>query len=150
MRTAPLLALAGLAALVGVSACSTYRDDLLRGREAFEQSSYDRALGLFRAIENETSYLSPSERAQYAYLRGMTDYRMGYKADARHWLLVCKTLDDGTPGTLPKEWRARLDEALGQLNEAVYAGGGAHVLENKRSEGEAGAKAKQPKAEDEP
>jgi hypothetical protein len=146
MRTALLVTVLGLS---GVAACSTYRDDLLRSREAFEQNSYDRALGLLRAIEDDTSYLSVGERAQYAYLRGMTDYRLGYKADARHWLLVCKTIDDAARGSLGKEWRARLDEVLGELNEAVYAGGGAHALENKRTEGDE-SKPKAKKSVDEP
>jgi hypothetical protein len=130
------------------AACTTYRDDLQRGREAYEQNSYERALQLFRAIENDTSELTTAERAQYAYLRGMTDYRIGYKADARHWLLLAKHLDDGAPGTLATDWRARMTEALTELNEAVYAGG-ASSLENRRT-GNAPEKPKAKKSEDEP
>ncbi len=103
--------------------CSTYRDDLARGQHAFEQSQHERALAIFRALEPETSHLTPTQRAQYAYLRGMTDYRIGYKADARHWLVVAKALDEKNPGLLSTEWKGRLDEALVELNALVYSGG---------------------------
>jgi hypothetical protein len=109
--------------LLAVPACSTYRDDLARGQRAFEQNQHERALALFRALEPDTSHLSPAEQASYAYLRGMTDYRIGYKADARHWLLVAKALDEQNPGTLATDWRGRLDVALKDLNAQVFANG---------------------------
>jgi hypothetical protein len=141
------LAILAVCVIAGAPACATYHDDLLRAREAFDQSSYERALGLFRAIENDTAMLTSQERAQYAYLRGMTDYRLGYRADARHWLLVCKMIDDGRPGTLSQDWRTRLDETLTELNEQVYAAGGTQGLENKLAR--PGEKPK-PKNPDEP
>jgi hypothetical protein len=145
MRTPSAVAL--VVALAGACGCTTYHDDLVRAREAFDQNAYERALGLFRALEDDTHMLAGHERAQYAYLRGMTDYRLGYKADARHWLVVCKMIDDGRPGTLPGDWRTRLDETLAELNEQVYAAGGTQGLENKRmQQGES----PKPKSVDEP
>jgi hypothetical protein len=108
---------------VGVTSCATYHDDLQRGQSAFDHNAHEQALAIFRALENDTPHLSPAERAQYAYLRGMTDYRIGYKPDARHWLLIAKALEDKTPGQLPPEWTPRMDEALAELNEQVFVGG---------------------------
>ena len=80
-------------ARLGVSACATYQDDLARGQSAFEASEHERALAIFRAARAGHRAPLDAERAHYAYLRGMTDYRIGYKADARHWLAVAKALE---------------------------------------------------------
>ncbi|HEX4445821.1 MAG TPA: hypothetical protein VH044_03770, partial [Polyangiaceae bacterium] len=58
--------------------CNTYGDDLARGQRAFEASEHERALALFRALEPDVERLSLNQRAHYSYLRGMTDFRIGY------------------------------------------------------------------------
>ncbi|MEO6419625.1 MAG: hypothetical protein ABIP39_09480, partial [Polyangiaceae bacterium] len=80
------------------------------------------------------SHLSAQERAEYSYLRGMTDFRIGYKADARHWLALAKAMEDQSPGTLPGDWKPRMEEALTALNEEVY-GGGIASLSNMKERG---------------
>ena len=79
-----------LASLVTLAStgCATYHDALVRGERAYEASEDERALAIFRSLEIDTNRLSDIERAHYAYLRGMTDYRIGYKAEARHWLSI--------------------------------------------------------------
>jgi hypothetical protein len=116
----PLLLSSSFAAL---GACATYEDDLMRGQTAFEQSEHERALAIFRALEQDTERLSVVGRAHYAYLRGMTDYRIGYKSEARHWLAIATALGQKTPGSLPPEWEKRMTESLEELNEEVFAGG---------------------------
>jgi hypothetical protein len=113
-----LLVLAGLG-----TACTTYRDQLGRGQRAFEQNEHDRTLAILRDLEPDLTRLSLPEQAQYAYLRGMTDYRIGYKPDARHWLSVAKAHEDSSPGLLPTDWKARTSEALDELNGVVYTQG---------------------------
>lgn len=122
MQAAPLALLCTLAALASTG-CATYQDDLARGETAFEASEHERALAIFRALEPDTNRLSEPERAHYAYLRGMTDYRIGYKSEARHWLVVAAALEQQTPNSLPSEWTKRLNDALKELNEEVYTGG---------------------------
>lgn len=104
-------------------ACNTYRDQLVRSQHAFEKNEHERTLGLLRALEPDVTRLEPSEQAQYAYLRGMTDYRIGYRNDARHWLSIAKSYDDGAPGMLPTDWKARMTEALDEMNGVVYGSG---------------------------
>ena len=99
----------------------------MRGQRAFEQSEHERALAIFRALERDTGRLPVVGRAHYAYLRGMTDYRIGYKGDARHWLAVASAIERQTPGSLPPEWEKRLAESLQELNEEVYSGGTASL-----------------------
>jgi hypothetical protein len=124
MRTFKLVGSVALAAfVVALPACSTYRDDLVRSQHAFEENQHETALAILRMLEPDTSHLDPRERARYAYLRGMTDFRIGYKADARHWLAVAKAMDEQTPGIVPSDWRARLDQSLTELDAQVWTAG---------------------------
>ena len=133
-----------------LAGCTTYRDDLQRGQTAFEQDKYERALAMFRALEPDMSQLTAQERGHYAYLRGMTDYRIGYRADARHWLMVARAIDGETPGSLPTDWKTRMKEALGELNEQVYKEGTASLTNTRRPQGEEPRAAPKKKSEDEP
>lgn len=125
MRNAPALAVALVAPALSTSltACSTYRDELLRSQQSFDQNQHERALALLRALEPNATRLSLGEQAQYAYLRGMSDYRIGYRNDARHWLSIAKAHEDASQGTLPAEWTARMNEALEEMNAVVYTEG---------------------------
>jgi hypothetical protein len=105
------------------SGCATYQDQLARGESAFEASEDERALAIFRNLEIDTGRLSDAERAHYAYLRGMTDYRIGYKAEARHWLSIAAALEQQTPDSLPAEWKKRMTESLKEMNEEVFTAG---------------------------
>jgi hypothetical protein len=118
-----LATLVGVIGLVGLTGCSTYRDQLARSQHAFEVNEHDRALALLRDLERDMASLSPTEQAQYCYLRGMTDYRIGYRTDARHWLALAKTYEESSPGVLAADWKARLTEALDEMNTVVYEEG---------------------------
>jgi hypothetical protein len=120
--TAPVACLA-LAILVGGAACNTYADELTRGQRAFDESEHERALAIFRALEPDVQRLSPNDRAHYAYLRGMTDFRIGYKAEARHWLSIASAPEKQSPESLPAGWSKRMAESLKDLNDAVYTAG---------------------------
>jgi hypothetical protein len=119
MRTVLALALIALS----LGACTTYRDQLVRSQHSFEQNQHEVTLGLLRALEPDVEHLSTPEQGQYAYLRGMTDYRIGHRTDARHWLSIAKAYDDASPGLLPVDWKARMTEALDEMNGVVYTEG---------------------------
>jgi hypothetical protein len=103
--------------------CATYRDQLARSEQAYEKKEHDRALALLRDLERDFDRLSPPEQAEYAYLRGMADYDIGYRADARHWLAVAAAMDEHSPGMLTAEWKNRVQHALGDLNGIVWVQG---------------------------
>jgi hypothetical protein len=150
-RLASLVSIASKVAVIGsfiiagsfafsLSGCATYHDDLVRARAHYDGNQYEKALALFRVLEADTDSLSTGEQAQYAYLRGMTDYRLagsslaanvsggaadpkkGYRTNARHWLAVAAAIEKGTPGGLTPEEKTRLVEALNDLNKDVYGG----------------------------
>lgn len=103
--------------------CATYHNELVRSQQAHDDNQNERALALLRDLEPDLSRLSLSERAQYAYLRGMTDYRVGYRVEARHWLAIARAYDESTPGVLPTDWRSRTNAALDEMNEIVQTEG---------------------------
>jgi hypothetical protein len=136
---APVLLLA-LGGALGALGCATYRQDLERARAHYDHNEYEAALALFRVLEPDVDSFSNAEHAQYAYSRGMTDYRLAalanpgtavadpkaaFRANARHWLGVARAIDKETPGGLSPEEKQRLDDALTDLNHDVYGGGDA-------------------------
>jgi hypothetical protein len=147
-RVAPFV----LALVPAIAACATYQDELARSQRAFEHADYERALAIFRTLEPDVpSHFSRQEQAQYAYLRGMTDYRVGYKVDARHWLALAHAIDETGVGVLPQDWKGRMKETLGELNEQVYAAGIENLAESQEEAAKAApASSTKPKSEDEP
>jgi hypothetical protein len=133
MRLSALL-LSAVAFAVG---CSTYRSDLDRARAHYDKNEFEPALALFRVLEPDIDSFSPAEHAQYAYSRGMTDYRLAalltagntaldpkqsYRSHARHWLGVARAIDKETPGGLSADEKQRIEDALADLNKDVYGG----------------------------
>jgi len=121
--TRGVLATYALFALVTLGGCTTYRDQLARGQRAFELNEHDRTIAILRDLEPDMKRLTVPEQAEYAYLRGMTDYRVGYRADARHWLAITKAYEDNSPGVLPADWKVRVNDALEELNGVVFTEG---------------------------
>jgi hypothetical protein len=119
MRTALVLLLAIALGLCPL-ACATYREELNRGQRMYEQNQYEQALALWRDLEGDSDSLRPDDRVRYAYLRGMTDYRLGFRADSRHWLAIAKATDQAHAGGLSAAWRERMEQSLTDLNQDVY------------------------------
>ena len=103
-------------------ACATYREDLNRGQRMYEENQYEHALALWRLLEDDADSLSANDQARYAYLRGMTDYRLGFRADSRHWLGIAKATEEAHAGGLSVEWKERLEQSLTDLNKDVFGG----------------------------
>lgn len=128
MRSAQLIAFVAVLAFAGVAGCSTYRDQLARSERAFEKNEADKTLAILRDLEPSFQRLTPNEQATYAYVRGMTDLSLGYKADARHWLAVANAYEQVTPGALPGDRKTKTIEALKELNDVVYTKGTSELV----------------------
>lgn len=123
----------GVLPLAFLTACTTYRDQLARGQRALEQNEHDRALVILQDLEPDFVRLTAPEQAQYAFVRGMSDYRIGYQSDARHWLSLAKAYEATSPGVLPGAWKTQTNEALTELNNVVYTEGFAGLSTARRS-----------------
>jgi hypothetical protein len=142
-RLASLVSTLSAALLLGsmlLGGCTTYRQDLDRAKKHYDENQYEKALALFRVLEPDIDSLSDGEQAQYAYLRGMTDYRLaglslaaqvpggvadprkGFRDNSRHWLAVAAAVEKNTPGGLTGDEKKRLEDALTDLNKDVYGG----------------------------
>jgi hypothetical protein len=116
------LAPISLAASSLSAGCATHEQELLRAEQHYGHDEHELALATLRALEPDWTALSMRDRARYAYLRGMTGYRSGFKADARHWLLIASQIDRENPGALYQAERTTADEKIAELNEVVWAG----------------------------
>jgi len=105
-----------LGCLVLTVGCATYRDELSRGQRYYLDNQYDHALAIWRILEADLDSLTYAEQARYAYLRGMTDYRLGFRSDARHWLAIAAAIQQMHPGGLEDRENAQLRESLNDLN----------------------------------
>lgn len=106
---------------MGAWGCATPRGELGRAQRAYEQNAHEHALAVLRVLESDLPRLGAEERARYAYLRGMSDYRIGYKTDARHWLGMAKAFDEMSQGALPEDWRARTNQTLVELTDLTLS-----------------------------
>jgi hypothetical protein len=88
----------------------------------YDENEYERALAIWRNLEPDIDSLSPNDQARYSYLRGMTDFRLGFRPDARHWLAMAKAFDQANPGGLSADWKSRTEDALADLNKDVFGG----------------------------
>jgi hypothetical protein len=107
-------------ALLGALSCAGYGDALARGQSYYEDNQYERALALWRDLDRREATFAAPERTRYAYFRGMTDYRLGYREDARHWLAIAKARDTAGSGGLGSAWRERLEGALVDLERETF------------------------------
>jgi hypothetical protein len=104
-----------VAAPLALVSCVTYSESLNRGQRHFQANEYEQALAIWRVLERDLDSLTPGDRARYAYFRGMTDYRMSLRDDARHWLAMARAYDQAVPGGIEEVWRERMKEALKDL-----------------------------------
>ena len=128
-RFALALALASFAAQA-TGGCVTYSQDLQRVRHHYRDSEFPQALALLRVLGDDLDALSPRERVEYAYLRGMTDFRLSeaapagvtrdsFRAHAQKALSLAKQLEQKTPGGLSEEERKRMHDALTALENGT-------------------------------
>lgn len=117
-----IFALIVLAVALGTSAvsCTTYKDNLSRGERLYQENKFGDALALWRLMERDVDALSRADQARYAYLRGMTDYRLGFRSDARHWLAIAKAIHDQEVASLDANAEGTTKTTLGELNRDVY------------------------------
>ena len=106
--------------LFAVVGCSTYRSELQRGQAYYEENRYETALALWRDSKADQGSLEKNERVRYTYLRGMTDFRLGYRPDARYWLGLAEAGEKLTPSSLTGDEKERLAKTLNELNQEVY------------------------------
>lgn len=101
--------------------CTTWRDELERGQTYYAENQFENAMAMWRAVEPHEVDLAAPERVRYAFHRGMTDYRLGFKDHARHWLAVARSMEAANAGSLDRPAKELLTRTLADL-EAEFHG----------------------------
>jgi len=121
MRKHVAIALTSLVLLTSVG-CATYRDDLDRGTNHFRNHDYEKAVVLFDVLERDLDSLSPQERAQYCYYRGMSHHLLEQRRHARHWLGRAAAREASYEGALSPDEARKTKEVLDVLNRDRWGG----------------------------
>jgi hypothetical protein len=100
---------------LGAFGCAAVADDMRRAEASYEQARYEDSLVWLTALEEDASAMDPELRARYFYLRGMTEYRLGDRADALHYLAVAREVSGERGVGLRPEWRQIMDRTLTEL-----------------------------------
>ena len=98
-----------------IGGCAAVSDDMRRAEQTYETARYENTLIWLRDLESEAPGMDLEMRARYYYLRGMTEYRLGHRADALHYLAITREIaSDGGAGLRP-EWQQIMERTLTEL-----------------------------------
>jgi len=111
-RERALVALLALALLGGCGAASA---ELRRAEQSYEQARYENALSWLADLEPNAPSLRHDERARYFYVRGMTEYRLGHRPEALHYLAVAREVAGQDGDGLREEQRDLMSRTLAEL-----------------------------------
>jgi len=95
--------------------CAAVRDDMQRAEVSYEAARYEDTLVWLRDLEDDAPSMDVEMRARYFYLRGMTEYRLGHRSDALHYLAVAREVAGDQGSGLRPEWRQIMDTTLAEL-----------------------------------
>jgi hypothetical protein len=86
-----------------------------RAQESYLQARYEDSLTWLTDLEDDAPSMDPELRARYFYLRGMTEYRLGHRANALHYLAVAREVAGERGEGLLEDWVPLLDRTLEEL-----------------------------------
>ncbi len=95
--------------------CAALRDDLRHAERAFSEARYENAQVWLSDLEPSVPEMDRELRSRFYYLAGMTAFRTGERARARHYLALCRE-EAGEAGVgLTPDWRTNLAVTLLEL-----------------------------------
>lgn len=97
--------------------CAALRDDLRHAEQAFSEARYENAQTWLSDLEPSVPEMDRELRSRFYYLSGMTAFRTGERARARHYLALCRE-EAGESGVgLTPDWRTNLSATLLELGD---------------------------------
>jgi len=107
--------MAAVALMASAAGCAAVSDDMRRAEQAYETARYEDTLIWLRDLEDDAPGMDLEMRARYFYLRGMTEYRVGHRADALHYLAVAREIASDGGADLRPEWVQIMNRTLEEL-----------------------------------
>lgn len=127
-RAVPLL-------IVVLAGCATYAKDLDRAQRHYDDNEFAKALAVLRVLGEDEAALGEADRVRFAYLRGMTDYRLAslsaatertqdatFRGCARDWLAIAARGMKKHPQALSADEQARAARALAVVANEPHPG----------------------------
>lgn len=105
---------------VAVLGCAATASEMRRAEDAYDQARFDHARTWLVDLEDEAPGMSVAMRARYFYLRGMSEYRLGHRLDALHYLEVAKEIVGDDQRLLEEEQRELLTRTLAELEPTEH------------------------------
>lgn len=99
--------------------CAGLSDDLRRARRSYAAAAYEDANTWLVAIEEDIPSATTAQRATWHYLRGMTEYRLGHRREARHYLALAHVIAGERGVGLQPQWQRTLAITLDELGEEI-------------------------------
>lgn len=95
--------------------CAAVADEMRRAEASYEQARYQNTLIWLTDLEDDAPGMDQEMRVRYFYLRGMTEYRLGHRQNALHYLAVAREIAGDQGAGLPAQWRQIMDTTLTEL-----------------------------------
>lgn len=86
-----------------------------RAEQAYDEARYESAEVWLTDLEDRAAGMDDETRALYFYLRGMTEYRLGQRLRALHYLAVAREIAGERDEGLHPEQARILDATLAEL-----------------------------------
>jgi hypothetical protein len=106
---------------LALCACSGLRDDLRRAEAAFVEARYEDVSAWLADLEPNVTDLPRPLRARYYYMAGVTAERLGDRANALHYLLLCREEAQREGNGLSDDRRRNLALTLAELSREPAA-----------------------------
>ena len=98
-----------------LTGCGAALADLGRAEHDYEDARYEAALEWLEDLEPQATAFDESNRVRYFYLRGMTEYRLGHRPAALHYLALTNEMAGEDHVGLQREQTDLLAQALVDL-----------------------------------
>jgi hypothetical protein len=114
-RTRLSLPRGALLIAVWLAGCTSLGDDVRRAERAFGEARYEDVQVWLADLAPSLGDMPAPMRARYYYLDGMSAFRIGQRARARHALALCREELTASDQDFPAAWRQNLEQALAEL-----------------------------------
>jgi len=98
-----------------LTGCAALKEDMLHAESSFDAAQYDESLVWLEDLEPKASDMDVEMRARFYYMRGMTAYRLGKRADALHYLALAREVAGPQNDGLRPEWATAMTRTITEL-----------------------------------
>ncbi len=115
------LGLAASLALIALTGCTTWTQEIRQAELAYDEARPDAALAWLDVVgDDNLGRMDLGDRARYLYVRGMTEFRLGRRDDALYHLALAREVSGGDGVGLRREQRELMNRTLTELTPTEH------------------------------